>query len=80
MNDILKQINEKKMSENKICTHLLTLQDVGSILKIPIKTLRNWVYQKKLPNVKINGHLRFRPTDIESFIKKSIRCNSESQS
>jgi excisionase family DNA binding protein len=48
---------------------LLSPQDVRDILKIQPQTLTNWIYQKKIPIVKMGRLVRFRRTDIENFLK-----------
>ena len=47
---------------------LLTLDELSEILKIKPKTIRQWVYQGKIPSLKINGLLRFANSDIEVWL------------
>ncbi|MFC1714279.1 helix-turn-helix domain-containing protein [Candidatus Poribacteria bacterium] len=53
---------------------LLTVQDISSLLRVP-KSYVYWLtHQKKIPHMKINGHLRFRQSDIDKWLNdKEIR-------
>ena len=53
---------------------LLTVQDISSLLRVP-KSYVYWLtHQKKIPHMKINGHLRFRRSDIDQWLNdKEIR-------
>ncbi len=53
---------------------LLTVQDISSLLRVP-KSYVYWLtHQKKIPHMKINGHLRFRQSDIDEWLSdKEIR-------
>lgn len=51
---------------------LLTMQQVGEILSIEIKTLYQWSWMgKNLPFVKVGGALRVSEQDLYKFILKS---------
>lgn len=52
---------------------LLTLNELSEILKIKPKTIRQWVYQGKIPSLKINGLLRFGNRDIEVWLHSHRR-------
>lgn len=47
---------------------LLTVSEVAALLKAKVKTIRQWVYQGKIPCLKINGLLRFSRLGLESWI------------
>ena len=47
---------------------LLTVAEVAALLKAKVKTIRQWVYQGKIPCLKINGLLRFSKLGLESWI------------
>ena len=48
--------------------NLLTTRDVASLLASKEKTIRHWVYQRKIPYVKINGLVRFDAKTIDQWI------------
>ncbi len=52
---------------------LLTIQDLATTIKTKEKTIRQWVYQGKIPNLKINGLVRFRSDDIATWIDQQAR-------
>ena len=47
---------------------LLTLKETSEMLKLKENTLYAWVYQKKIPYVKIGGKLAFSLNKIQQFI------------
>lgn len=55
---------------------LLDLDDAAAYLAIAPKTLRNWASLRRLPVVKMSGEkgpLRFRVSDLDAFISRSVR-------
>lgn len=48
---------------------LLTIQNISSLLGVK-KSYVYWLtHQKKIPHLKINGHLRFRQSDIDEWLR-----------
>lgn len=47
---------------------LLRAEDIAEYLQVSIKTLRNWCYREKIPYVKVNGCVRFKLKEIETWI------------
>lgn len=47
---------------------LIGIDEVAAILGVGSGTLYKWVWQKKIPYLKVNGALRFRPSELEAFI------------
>ena len=48
---------------------LLTVQDAARYLTVSVSTLYGWVWQRRIPFVKVGRALRFDPRDLEDFIK-----------
>jgi len=47
---------------------LLTVQEISELLKVP-KSYVYWLtHQKKIPHLKIQGHLRFRQSHIDEWL------------
>lgn len=47
---------------------LLTIQEICELLKVK-KTYIYWLtHQKKIPYIKMQGHLRFRQSDIDDWL------------
>lgn len=63
----------KGASQNLKLGELLTLEELSEILKTKQKTIRQWVYQGKIPSIKVNGLLRFAVTEIESWLRPKMR-------
>lgn len=55
---------------------LLTVTEAAAMLAVKPATLYQWAYQRRIPVVKLfgpRGALRFRPTDIQALIARSVR-------
>jgi excisionase family DNA binding protein len=59
--------------QNVELQRLLTYQEAADILAVKPQTLRQWVCYKRIPRVKIGSAVRFRPTQLEEFIRNSMR-------
>lgn len=46
---------------------LLTVIEVASYLNVSPRTIRDWVFKRKIPYRKPNGCLRFSQEDIENW-------------
>lgn len=57
---------------NASSNELMTTKEVAGWLKVAPKTVENWRYRGQIPYVKINGVVRYRRMDIESWLEKSI--------
>lgn len=47
---------------------LMDSKEVADCLKVRAKTVYVWAFQNRIPYVKVNGALRFRPSEIEAFV------------
>jgi len=47
---------------------ILKIRDVAAKWKIKESTLRAWVFQEKIPVVRIGRLVRFRPSEIEKWL------------
>ena len=55
---------------------LLNVDEAAAMLSIQPTTLRNWAYQRRIAKVKLGGKrgaLRFRESDVQKFIRASVR-------
>ena len=51
---------------------LITIEELSALWSVPKATLYNWVYQRRLPYVKLGGRsLRFDVVQIEEFREQS---------
>ena len=48
---------------------LLTLSEVCDLLKVPKSYIYWLTHAKKIPFIKLGGHLRFRESEIEAWLK-----------
>ncbi len=55
---------------------LLTVQEISDLLGVPSSYVYDLTHRKKIPFLKINGHLRFRPTQIDEWLRsKEVHIN-----
>jgi excisionase family DNA binding protein len=59
----------------KAVPKMLTVTEVGDALRISTKTLYRWVYERKIPFVKLHGKLLFEESSILRFIE-ACRVNN----
>jgi excisionase family DNA binding protein len=50
-------------------TRLLTVQDAAHLLAVSVSTLYGWVWQRRIPYIKVGRALRFDLADLERFIE-----------
>jgi len=53
-------------------TNLMTVEDVAKLLKVEKQLVYKLKCDKKIPFIKIGGVIRFRPSDIEEWLEKSV--------
>jgi excisionase family DNA binding protein len=57
--------NHSRDSEHR----LMTVQDAAECLAVSVSTLYGWVYQRRIPFVKVGRALRFDRADLDRFIE-----------
>ena len=50
---------------------LITVQDAAKFLAISKSTLYGWVYQRRIPFVKVGGALRFELAELQKFVQSN---------
>jgi excisionase family DNA binding protein len=50
---------------------LWNIQQAARYLAVSVSTLYGWVWQRRIPFVKMGRALRFDPSDLENFIETS---------
>jgi len=53
---------------NKAREQLLTIREAAHYLAVSVSTLYGWVWQRRIPFVKIGRALRFDPQDLQAFV------------
>jgi excisionase family DNA binding protein len=48
---------------------LLNIKDVEDRLNIPRSTLRAWIFQRKIPVLRIGRLVRFRESDLQLWLR-----------
>jgi len=49
---------------------LLRIPDAARVLGIKQKTLRDWVWRRRITFIKVGKGVAFRPSDLHNFIEK----------
>ena len=67
----------EKVSAEANLDKLLTVQEICELLKVP-KTYIYWLtHQKRIPYIKMQGHLRFRQSAIDEWLRsQEVRSNA----
>lgn len=47
----------------------MTIREAALFLSVSVSTLYGWVWQRRIPFVKIGRALRFDPQDLDAFIR-----------
>jgi excisionase family DNA binding protein len=50
---------------------LITIQEASKLLSVSVSTLYGWVWQRRIPFVKLGRSVRFDIGDLEKFIEKN---------
>lgn len=61
----------------KIMEELICIEELCKILKLKKSYIYLLTHEKKIPHFKLNGHLRFRLSDIEQWVEKQYVNVSE---
>lgn len=70
--DALSQVNQPGAGpEGDLRQPLLTVQEAARYLAVSVSTIYGWVWQRRIPFVKIGRAVRFDPRDLETFIEAS---------
>ena len=55
--------------QSKTESGLITVQDAAKYLAVSTSTLYGWVWQKRIPFVKVGRALRFEQAELQKFIQ-----------
>ncbi len=50
---------------------LMTVREAAQFLKVSTSTLYGWVWQRRIPFIKVGRALRFDMSDLEKFIRNN---------
>jgi excisionase family DNA binding protein len=56
---------------SRIDNGLITVQDAAKFLAVSTSTLYGWVYQRRIPFVKVGRALRFEMAELQRFIQSN---------
>lgn len=72
----MNELNSTTSAPSIIPIDIMTMSELSQLLHIKEKTLRQWIYQGKIPSLKINGLVRFSRKAIHHWIAASSRGQS----
>jgi len=55
--------------QSRVESGLITVQDAAKFLAVSKSTLYGWVWQKRIPFVKVGRALRFEQAELQRFIQ-----------
>ncbi len=58
------------MSAQFLENQLLTYKQLSKFLSVPVPTIRDWVYKRKIPFRKLERLVRFDPLDIRKWLNE----------
>jgi excisionase family DNA binding protein len=58
-------------AERSPSARLITVQHAAEYLAVSVSTLYGWVYQRRIPFVKVGRALRFDISDLDRFIESN---------
>lgn len=50
--------------------NLLTVSEFAEALALKPKTIRAWIFDRRVPFVRVHGSIRFRPETIDEIIRQ----------
>ena len=50
---------------------MLKIEDLSWLIQVPEKTIRDWVYKRQIPYVKVGKHVRFASAAIREWIERN---------
>ena len=68
MRDYL-EFERKQQMQSGPESGLITVQDAAKFLSVSTSTLYGWVYQRRIPFVKVGRALRFELAELQKFIQ-----------
>jgi excisionase family DNA binding protein len=58
-------------NETNTAPRLITVNDAARYLAVSVSTLYGWVYQRRIPFVKVGRALRFEMADLDRFVERN---------
>lgn len=64
----VKQATDSKGTNSNNSSGLLTIDDLATELRVSRGTLYNWVYEKRIPYLKVGRLVRFERSAIDKYL------------
>jgi excisionase family DNA binding protein len=66
---LISEFKSENYPHDEVEHRLMTVQDAARYLAVSVSTLYGWVYQRRIPFVKVGRALRFDMADINRFVE-----------
>lgn len=63
------QLQVGSKTDDGINGRLLTVQEAARYLAVSVSTLYGWVWQRRIPFIKMGRAVRFDPGDLKAFVE-----------
>lgn len=63
-------LNNQQSSDQLIDNQLWSVDQLARYLNVPVATIRDWCYKRKIPFVKAGRSVRFKPSDVETWLNQ----------
>jgi len=60
----------QQSSEQLIDNQLWSVDRLAQYLDVPVATVRDWCYKRKIPFIKAGRHVRFKFSDVEKWLEE----------
>jgi excisionase family DNA binding protein len=64
-------LQQQQLLEAKASAQLLKAQEAAELLNVNVNTIRTWIWQKRLPGVRLGRAVRLRLEDLEQLIERN---------
>lgn len=68
-------VNYQQQGGTLIDNQLWSVPRLAEYLDVPIMTVRDWVYKRQIPFVKVGRHIRFQPSDVQRWLSERSHGN-----
>ncbi len=67
------------VQKNQLFDNLWSVERLSEYLSVPIATVRDWVYKRKIPFIKVGDRLiRFNPSDVFEWLAERKKGDGHS--
>lgn len=61
---------DSNINSVKLFDNLWDKKRLAEYLNIPIRTIEDWIYKRRIPCIRVGRHVRFKPSDVERWLEE----------